>query len=338
MPNLFDEAGMKERMASHTLGDVRDHASLAKAVRTCKPEIVLHLAAQSLVRKSYHQPRETYETNVMGTVNLLDAIRGVDSVRVCEVVTSDKCYSNQEWVYPYRENEPMGGADPYSNSKGCAELVVSAYRRSFFPPENVKSHGVSVSSARAGNVIGGGDWAEDRIIPDCIRALSKQEAIAVRNPNAIRPWQHVLEPLSGYLHLAAMQLRQPVEFAEAWNFGPISAGHFTVREVVDEVIRHWGGGKWECVQQDAAAASGSGAGSFHEAMFLKLDIAKAVSCLRWHPVYGVSEAMAETVKWYRERFLQSDHFAARQMCVEQIKTYTSLAAQRKAAWADGSSS
>jgi CDP-glucose 4,6-dehydratase len=335
-PNLFDDAGVRERLASHHVGDVRDHESLLKAVRSAKPEMVFHLAAQALVRKSYHHPRETYETNVMGTVNVLESIRGVEGVRVCEIVTSDKCYDNREWVYPYRECEPMGGSDPYSNSKGCAELVVSAYRRSFFPPENIKSHGVSLSSARAGNVIGGGDWAEDRIIPDCIRALSKNESIPVRNPNAIRPWQHVLEPISGYLHLAAMQLSRPIEFADAWNFGPTTTGHLTVREVVEEVIRCWGGGKWNTVAPSAPDAASSGTGSFHEATFLKLDIAKAVSCLHWQPVYGASEAMAETVKWYREQFQQSNRFSAQKMCLEQINAYTNLAAQRRIAWADGS--
>src|SRR5689334_23649646 len=202
-PNLFTEATVASRLASHHVADIRDLDALSKVARDVQPEIVFHLAAQPIVLRSYREPRETYEINVMGTVNLLEAVRSAHSVRVCQVVTSDKCYENREWVYPYREVDPMGGADPYSNSKGCAELVVAAYRKSFFPPT---SHGgASLSSARAGNVIGGGDWAEARIIPDCIRALERNEPIPVREPDAVRPWQHVLEPLAGYLQLAAAQ-------------------------------------------------------------------------------------------------------------------------------------
>ncbi len=248
-PSLFDEANVKSVLASHTISDVRNLESLTDAIRQAKPHIVFHMAAQPLVRRSYREPRETFETNVMGTINVLEAIRVAGGARVCQVVTSDKCYENINRPYPYREEDAMGGADPYSCSKGCAELVVSAYRRSFFPVEDIASHGLShglsLSSARAGNVIGGGDWAEDRIIPDCIRALSRNEPIIVRNPGAVRPWQHVLEPLSGYLLLAIKQWESPASMAEGFNFGPAMAGKLTVREIVEHVLEVWGGGRWE---------------------------------------------------------------------------------------------
>ncbi len=333
--SLFDEGRVRDRLASHHHGDVRDHEAVLRAFQSAKPEIVFHLAAQSLVRKSYHEPRETYETNVMGTVNVLEAVRQTSGVRVCQIITSDKCYENREWVYPYRENEPLGGADPYSNSKACAELVTAAYRQSFFAPASIAAHGVSVASARAGNVIGGGDWAEDRIIPDCIRALSQGAIISVRNPQAIRPWQHVLEPLSGYLQLAAAQWNDPASSAEAWNFGPTGAGHLTVREVVDEVIRHWGEGAWQ-VPAEAKSGPANGGGSFHEAKFLKLDISKALACLSWQPVFDASAAIAETVAWYRQRFSQGYRFTAQATCLNQIRSYTARAAERGVAWAQAS--
>lgn len=331
-PSLFDEAAVRDRLASCQIADVRDHSAVLRAVTSIKPEFVFHLAAQSLVRRSYHDPRETYETNVMGTVNLLEAVRQSSTVRVCQIITSDKCYENREWVYPYRENEPMGGADPYSNSKGCAELVTAAYRHSYFAPERIASHGVSLASARAGNVIGGGDWAEDRIVPDCIRALSEGNPIQVRHPQAIRPWQHVLEPLSGYLQLAARQWKNPADAAEAWNFGPAGAGHLTVREVVEIVIRHWGKGTWN-VPTEAASSSVKGSGSFHEAKFLKLDISKAMSMLPWEPLFDASTAIATTVEWYRERGESGGQFDAQQKCLAQIRAYTARAAHRGVAWA-----
>jgi CDP-glucose 4,6-dehydratase len=328
---LFEEADVRSRLASHTIADVRDWETLAKAIQLAKPEFVFHLAAQAIVRCSYREPRQTYETNVMGTVNLLDAVRAADSVRVCQIITSDKCYENREWIYPYREDEPMGGADPYSSSKGCAELIVSAYRRSFFDPAGVERHGVSLASARAGNVIGGGDWAEDRIIPDCIRALSNSEAIPVRNPNAIRPWQHVLEPLAGYLSLAAAQHAEPVRFSEAWNFGPAVVGHLSVRQVVDEVIRHWGSGSWQ--GGSARERTSARGGSFHEARFLKLDINKATGLLPWRPLWAGNEAIAQTVLWYRNRASAGQDFNASRYCVSQIEAYTKHASEQGIAWA-----
>jgi CDP-glucose 4,6-dehydratase len=330
-PSLFDEADVRSRLASHTIADVRDWETLAKAIRLAKPEFVFHLAAQAIVRYGYREPRQTYETNVMGTVNLLDAVRAADSVRVCQIITSDKCYENREWIYPYREDEPMGGADPYSSSKGCAELVVSAYRRSFFDPARVERHGVSLASVRAGNVIGGGDWAEDRIIPDCIRALSKNEVIPVRNPSAIRPWQHVLEPLSGYLQLAAAQYTEPARFSQAWNFGPTGVGHLSVRQVVDEVIRHWGSGSWQ--GGSAPERTNARGGSFHEATFLKLDINKATDLLQWRPLWAGHEAIAQTVLWYRDRAFAGQDFNASRYCVGQIEAYTKQASEQGLVWA-----
>jgi CDP-glucose 4,6-dehydratase len=327
-PSLFEEADVGACLVTHQIADVLDFEMLAKAVHEAKPDIVFHLAAQALVRRSYREPRKTYETNVLGTVNILEAVRAVDSVRVCQIITSDKCYENREWIYPYRENEPMGGTDPYSSSKGCAELVVEAYRHSFFDPAKIDRHGVSLASARAGNVIGGGDWAEDRIIPDCIRALSRSETIPVRNPNAIRPWQHVLEPLSGYLQLAAAQWAEPCGFAQGWNFGPFTAGHLTVREVADEVIRNWGSGEWQSVGESSTDAT-----PLHEATYLKLDITKATSLLRWRPSFTVQQAIAETVRWYRLRAMGAGHWDAQKECIEQILAYMARAVEQGLSWA-----
>jgi CDP-glucose 4,6-dehydratase len=329
-PNLFNEADVQSRLASHRIADVRDAAALAAAVRETQPQIVFHLAAQSLVRRSYREPRATYETNVLGTVNLLEAIRATQGVRVCQVITSDKCYENREWVYPYREVEPMGGADPYSSSKGCAELVVAAYRRSYFDPAHLDSHGPSLSSARAGNVIGGGDWAEDRVIPDCIRAVSQGKVIGIRNPNAIRPWQHVLEPLSGYLHLAAAQYEDPAGFAGAWNFGPLETEHLTVRDLVEEVIRQWGGGEWQ--KEPAVSNEAARPTSLHEATSLRLDVTKAMSALHWRPVLSVSEAVGQTTQWYRAQALGRGSFDAQRTCVEQIHAYMARAKELGLPW------
>lgn len=315
-PALFQDARVWDCLASHTIGDVRDSGALAGAVRRAEPEMVFHLAAQALVRQSYREPRQTFETNVLGAVNVLEAVRMAGGVRVCQVITSDKCYENREWVYAYRENDAMGGFDPYSASKGCAELAVAAWRQSFFNPHEMERHGVSVSSARAGNVIGGGDWAEDRIIPDCIRALEQSKPILVRNPRAIRPWQHVLEPLSGYLTLAMRQWEQPAEFADAYNFGPAVSGAVSVGEIADLVVRHWGDGSWH--GPEAGAPSG-----LHEANFLKLDITKAATRLGWRPVWSVGEAVARTVEWYRRRAAGS--FDAAAFCMQQITDYEGAA-------------
>jgi CDP-glucose 4,6-dehydratase len=318
-PNLFTEAAVASRLAAHHIADIRDLGTLTKVARDVQPEIVFHLAAQPIVLRSYREPRETYEINVMGTVNLLEAVRATHSVRVCQVVTSDKCYENREWVYPYREADPMGGSDPYSNSKGCAELVVAAYRKSFFPPTDIPGHGVSLSSARAGNVIGGGDWAEARIIPDCIRALERNEPIPVREPDAVRPWQHVLEPLAGYLQLAAAQWDEPAKFAEPWNFGPLPGSQVAVRTVVDQTIREWGAGSWQHVRPPANDPKI--AGTKKESFLLKLDITKSLTLLGWLPKWDLPTTIHQTISWYRKRAQTPTIFDAHAACVAQIRNY-----------------
>jgi len=286
-PSFFEAVDLKNKLI-HIIGDVRDEKHLLSVFEKHQPEFVFHLAAQSLVRFSYKEPRLTYETNVMGTVNILEAIRKSKSVRAAVIITSDKCYENKEWIYGYRENDSVGGYDPYSSSKGCAELVVSAYRKSYF--ENL---GVALSSVRAGNVIGGGDWQEDRLVPDCIRALSKGEVIKIRNPNAIRPWQYILEPLSGYLLLALKMSEDKVKFSGAWNFGPSDYDILTVGAITKKVIDYWGSGSY---------GIGKSSDNFHEASLLKLDCSKAYSLLRWHSIYNVEEAIKRTVEWYKRYY------------------------------------
>ncbi|MFA5138742.1 MAG: CDP-glucose 4,6-dehydratase [Elusimicrobiota bacterium] len=283
-PSLFSQLGLSGLMESR-IGDVRDSKSLNAAFLSAKPEFVFHLAAQALVRRSYEDPVNTFTTNVEGTARVLEAVRKTDSVRVCQIITSDKCYENRESPRPYREDDPLGGHDPYSASKACAEIAVSSWRRSFF-----RKGDVSVSSCRAGNVIGGGDWAEDRIVPDCIRSLMAGRDIPVRRPRSIRPWQFVLEPLSGYLMLAAAQRREPAKFAGAWNFGPQEDKALTAAELVDRVIRRWGEGRWVAAEDPSAP---------HEAGLLRLDSGKARDILGWKPTYGVEQAVDETVSWYR---------------------------------------
>lgn len=288
-PSLFESARVGEGMHS-VLGDVRNFDALRATVTDCRPEIVFHLAAQPLVMLSYQQPVETYATNIMGTVHLLEAVRQVGGVRAVVTVTSDKCYANREWLWGYRENEPMGGDDPYSSSKGCAELVTAAYRASFFPPADYARHGVALASARAGNVIGGGDWAEDRLVPDLIRAFQAGRRVTIRHPEAIRPWQHVLEPLSGYLTLAERLATDGTAYAEGWNFGPAEADTRPVYWLVDQLATLWGG---------SAGWVADGQSHPHEAHCLKLDCAKARSRLGWTPRWDLPRALAETAAWYQ---------------------------------------
>jgi CDP-glucose 4,6-dehydratase len=253
----------------------------------------------------------------MGTVHVLEAMRQTPSVRVAVIITSDKCYENRELIYAYRENDPMGGRDPYSASKGAAELVTASYRNSFFQHVRSEKHCVGLATARAGNVIGGGDWAEDRLIPDCIRALVDNQRIAVRNPYSIRPWQHVLEPLFGYLSLAQRMWEDPSDFAGAWNFGPSVDGNATVGSVVNQVIREWGSGEWEDVSLDQANAP-------HEASALRLDCTKAATVLDWRPILSLNQSIRKTMSWYRSYYFDP-HFDAHSFTVEQIENYTSLA-------------
>ena len=288
-PNLFEALSLNKKLI-HIIGDVRNEEKLFSIFVKYEPEIVFHLAAQPLVRLSYKEPKLTYETNIMGTINILEAIRKTNSVKTCVIVTSDKCYENKEWVYGYRETDPMGGYDPYSSSKGCAELVAAAYRNSFFSPKDYgKSHKVALSSARAGNVIGGGDWAEDRLIPDCVRTLSKKKEIVIRNPQATRPWQYILEPLFGYLLLGALMYEDGAKYNGSWNFGPNDENIITVEELAKLVIKYWGEGscKVDNLQHP------------HEASLLKLDTSKARTLLNWTPIYDANETVKRTIKWYK---------------------------------------
>jgi CDP-glucose 4,6-dehydratase len=323
-PSLFEEASVADRLASHYIGDVRDFNTLRRRLSSVQPEIVFHLAAQPLVRYSYKDPRGTYETNVMGTVNLLEAVRTTESVRVCQVITSDKCYENREWTYAYRENDSMGGHDPYSSSKGCAELVVGAYRNSFFSDGFAENSRLSLASVRAGNVIGGGDWAQDRLVPDCIRALSAGQPAVIRHPEAIRPWQHVLEPLGGYLWLGCRQWEDPTAFTGAWNFGPLGSGHIRVRKVVELILATWGEGEWTAQpslsQEDVTEAS-----------LLKLDITKAQSLLGWSPLLTVEEAIQWTVGWYRQRHANPETKLHDLTC-QQIHRYMARGTEAGAPW------
>lgn len=284
-------------------GDIRDFGKLKQAIQRCQPEIAFHLAAQPLVRYSYKNPVETFETNVIGTVNVLEACRQTESVKAIVNITSDKCYENREWVWGYRENDPMGGYDPYSASKGCAELVASSYRNSFFNPSHPltsspshpltfspSNNSILLASARAGNVIGGGDWAEDRLLPDIMRAVSKGEKAIIRNPNATRPWQHVLEPLSGYLMLGQKLLEGRKEFAEGWNFGPDDESNIRVEDVVSCVKS-----EWERVDYEIRSSQDNP----HEAGFLKLDCSKAHSKLKWKPVWDIRKTLSMTARWYK---------------------------------------
>ena len=309
-PSLFEVANVAQGMTS-LIGDIRDAAALSKAMRDAAPDIVIHMAAQPLVRYSYAHPVETYSTNVMGTVHLLEAVRQTPSVRAVVNVTSDKCYDNKEWVWGYRENEPMGGFDPYSNSKGCAELVASAYRNSFFNPEKYSEHKVALASVRAGNVIGGGDWAADRLIPDILRAISDNKPVVIRSPHAIRPWQHVLEPLSGYLLLAQKLYEDGVTYAEGWNFGPNDEDAKPVQWIVEHLTQQWGeGASWRL----------DGGNHPHEAHYLKLDCSKAKMRLHWQPRWHLAHTLEMIVAWQRAWLAKQD---MRRFTLQQIEQYQS---------------
>ncbi|NQS89724.1 CDP-glucose 4,6-dehydratase [Patescibacteria group bacterium] len=311
-PSFFKATNLENKII-HTIGDVRDEKHLLSVFEKYQPEFVFHLAAQSLVRFSYEEPKLTYETNIMGTVNVLEAVRNTESVRACVIVTSDKCYENKEWIYGYRENDPMGGYDPYSSSKGCAELVTAAYRRSFFnSKEYSKIRNAGLASVRAGNIIGGGDWREDRLIPDCVSSLSQNKTILIRNPDAIRPWQYVLEALSGYLLLGSKMYQNGVRFAGAWNFGPPDSDIITVEEIVKKMLSYWGNGDYEVETSPEKP---------HEAKLLKLDCSKAHSILKWHSVYNIDEALKKTTKWYKKYYNGVRGKELYKFTIEQIKEY-----------------
>ncbi len=340
-PALFEQLGLSGQVR-HILGDVRDLPALRRTLRAARPDFVFHLAAQPIVRESYADPVETFAVNLMGTVHVLEALRSVNHPCTAVFVTTDKCYENREWVYGYRENDPLGGHDPYSASKATAELAISSYRRSFFA-----AHPVRIASARAGNVIGGGDWTPDRIVPDCIRALQKGEPIPVRNPQATRPWQHVLEPLSGYLWLGAClsttrrQTAAPnskarpraarlstinsslstTALASAFNFGPGHESNRTVAELVTEVLKHWPG-RWQDRSDPRAV---------HEANLLQLDTAKARMLLGWMPLWTFPKAAEQTVQWYREAAHRPTSIP--ELTTRQILHYSTAAAQAGLRWA-----
>jgi CDP-glucose 4,6-dehydratase len=284
-PAIYYAASVDQSLDKSIHADIRDSITFTRTMQAAEPEIVIHMAAQPLVRDSYTDPVATYSSNVMGTVNMLEAVRSTPSVIAVLNITTDKCYDNNEWVWGYRENEPMGGHDPYSSSKACAELVSSAYRSSF-----LQDAGIALATARAGNVIGGGDWAKDRIVPDAMRAFIDKKSLLVRNSKATRPWQHVLEPLSGYLMLCQQLVARPDEYAEAWNFGPDDEDAQPVSSLVDIMVRDWGGSaQWQL----------DGGVHPHEAHYLKLDCSKAKSLLKWEPIWDLERALGETVQWYR---------------------------------------
>lgn len=303
-PNLFTEARVNDLIES-SIGDIRDLNKLFKIVQDINPELIIHMAAQPLVRRSYLEPVETYATNVMGTVNLLEVVRHTSSVRAVVNVTTDKCYQNNEWHWGYRENEPMGGYDPYSNSKGCSELVSSAYRNSFFKI----SGATAIATARAGNVIGGGDWAEDRLIPDFFRALAQKEKLVIRSPFAIRPWQHVLEPLHGYLTLAAKLLTDGSSYAEAWNFGPDDVDTKNVEWISKTICGLWGEGADYVIDTNPQP---------YEANYLKLDCSKAKNELSWTPRWDIKMALQSIVEWNKVWLARGD---VREMCYIQMNEF-----------------
>lgn len=307
-PNLYELCNI-DKLTKSIIGDVRNIEYLTKSMLDTQPEIVIHMAARPLVHDSYKNPLETYAVNVMGTVHLFEAVRKCKSVKVVVNVTTDKCYENKEWLWGYRENEPLGGYDPYSNSKACSELVTAAYRSSFFNPGEYAKHGVAVASARAGNVIGGGDWAANRLIPDCSRALLRNETVLIRNPYAIRPWQHVLEPLSGYMRLAEKLYEEGATFAEGWNFGPNDCDAKPVEWVVKKLCELWG--------RSAAYEVDMGFHP-HEAHYLKLDCSKAKFRLHWQPKWNLEHTLAEIVEWLRAYQQKADMQA---VCLRQIQKY-----------------
>ncbi len=318
-PSHFSSAHISDGITDLRI-DIRDQAALEKAVLIAQPDFVFHLAAQALVRLSYLEPIQTYQTNVLGTLNLLEALRKLDKPCVAVVVTSDKCYDNVEWVWGYRETDPLGGPDPYSASKGAAELAICSHIKSYFPKATSK---VRIASARAGNVIGGGDWSSDRIVPDCVKAWSKGDSVELRNPTATRPWQHVLEPLSGYLALAKALSQQPELHGEPFNFGPPAQQNHTVLELVQQMAPHWDQVRWK----DASKS----AGGPYESGLLKLNCDKALHYLRWRAVMGFEDTVRMTVEWYRFYYQNPKKIPG--VSTDQIKAYVELAKKEGLPWA-----
>jgi CDP-glucose 4,6-dehydratase len=313
VPCNFTAAGVRDLLARHCEADIRNVEALRQALAEANPDVIFHLAAQPLVRESYQSPYQTMEANFMGTCNLLEAVRLRGKPCVVLVITSDKCYENRERFWGYREDDAMGGHDPYSASKGAVELLVSSYRRSFFPADRCGEHGVKLASVRAGNVIGGGDWARDRIVPDIVAHLSSNRPVPVRSPHAVRPWQHVLEPLGGYLTLAARMLASnDPRFCDGWNFGPNQEGNASVSQLVDQFCAAWGGGSWDDTSDKKQP---------HEACLLRLSIEKAASYLGWRPVWTLEQTIRHTAHWYRE-FQRAPHQSMRESCLRDIAAYS----------------
>lgn len=311
-PNNYSASGIKEILSGECIGDIRDRVKLTDFIHQIKPDCIFHLAAQPLVRRSYSEPAQTFETNVMGSIYLMDAVRTMKLPCTVVMITSDKCYENTGKKEGYAETDAMGGHDPYSASKGCAEIAISSYRRSFFPPSDFEMHDVSLASVRAGNVIGGGDWAEDRIIPDAVRAVTSGKSLEIRNPNAVRPWQHVLEPLSGYMLLAAKMMSGCAELADGWNFGPKDNSNrnpVTVLNIIKKFYGVWGMGDAVYDLENA---------NLHEAAFLTLSSKKAEDVLGWHQQWDIDKTVSRTAEWYKRYYAGDD---AKYLCMDDIDEY-----------------
>lgn len=310
-PSNYGLSNIHEYLTEETIGDIRNRKQMLGAVQSAAPDVILHLAAQPLVLQSYSEPSETFDMNVIGTASVLDAVRTLNKPCAVICITTDKCYETREQISDYRENDPMGGYDPYSASKGAAEILIASYRRSFFNSTKLSEHGIQLASARSGNVIGGGDWGRDRIVTDIVAALTKGQAVPVRNPHAIRPWQHVLEPLSGYLTLAEAMLKQPLaKWSEAWNFGPVSGAELSVGQLTDTFIKAWGSGTWLNKNNPTQP---------HETAILRLCIEKAGDALKWRPRWNCSQAVERTVNWYQQVLVEGAE--ARNMCLADIAAY-----------------
>ena len=322
-PSLFETLGLENEI-THIIGDIQDKQNLSNNIEKHKPEIVIHLAAQSLVRVSYEDPSETFQTNILGTVNILDSIRKLDYVKACIVMTSDKCYQNLDANSFHKETDPLGGSDPYSASKGAAEIITNSFRNSFFNLEKNHDKNTGIATVRAGNVIGGGDWARDRVIPDCVRALTTDKKIRVRNPSSIRPWQFVLEPISGILWLGSKLYAKPKKYSEAWNLGPNQTSNTTVEKVVQNVIRIWNKGDWIDVSKESRDQP-------IELISLLLDSTKALNLLEWKTVYSFENAINETVSWYKSYY--NNHVSMRELSINQIEQYSKTANQMDITWA-----
>ena len=320
---LFETLSLENEI-THIIGDIQDKQNLSDNIEKHKPEIVIHLAAQSLVRASYEDPSETFQTNILGTVNILDSIRKLDYVKACVIMTSDKCYQNLNSNHFHKETDPLGGNDPYSASKGAAEIITNSFRNSFFNTEKNHDKNTGIASVRAGNVIGGGDWARDRIIPDCITALTTEKKIRVRNSSSIRPWQFVLEPISGILWLSSKLYTNPKTYSTAWNFGPNQTNKITVEKIVQNIIKIWNRGDWVDVSKESKDQS-------IESVSLLLDSTKALNSLEWKTIYSLETAINETISWYKSYY--SNHVSMRELSINQIEQYSKKANQMNIAWA-----